>query len=34
MIYRHKKTNFLCAIKKIPKKIFEGEEKFIGQLAR
>jgi len=27
-------TNFICALKKIPKRIFEGEEKFIGQIIR
>lgn len=32
--YRHKVTNFICAIKKIPKRIFDGEFKFINQLIR
>jgi serine/threonine protein kinase len=33
-LYRHKATNFLCALKKIPKRIFEGEQRFINQLLR
>lgn len=31
---RHIPTNFLCALKRIPKQLFEGEPRFIGQLVR
>lgn len=31
---RHRRTNFICALKKIKKNIFEGEMKFINQLIR
>jgi serine/threonine protein kinase len=34
VVFRHKATNFICALKKIPKRIFEGEQRFINQLVR
>jgi aurora kinase len=31
---RHRFTGFICALKKIPKKIFKGDMRFINQLVR